>query len=114
EHEAAREAVFLADRLAAAGESRGGLIVNRVHFDGLGGHSAEQVRSDLAPDLGAGLAARVAANLADFDVLARRDSDTIARLSQTLGEHDPLLVPDLGDEVQDLAGLAAVAEHLFR
>jgi anion-transporting ArsA/GET3 family ATPase len=114
EHEAAREAVFLAERLAAAGMSRGGLIVNRVHFDGLGGHSAEQVRSDLAPDLGASLAARVAANLADFDVLARRDSDTIARLSERLGEHEPLLIPDLGNEVQDLAGLATVAEHLFR
>src|SRR5439155_23006911 len=114
EHEAAREAVFLSDRLAAAGMSRGGLIVNRVHFDGLDGHSAEQVRSDLAPELGASLAARVAANLADFDVLARRDSATIARLSEELQEHDPLLVPDLGEDVQDLAGLARVAEHLFR
>ena len=114
EHEAAREAVFLSDRLAAAGMSRGGLIVNRVHFDGLDGHSAEQVRSDLAPELGASLAARVAANLADFDVLARRDSATIARLSEELQEHAPLLVPDLGEDVQDLAGLARVAEHLFR
>lgn len=113
EHEAAREAVFLADRLAAAGMSRGGLIVNRVHFDGLGGHSAAQVKADLEPDLGASLAARVAANLADFDVLARRDSATIARLSATLEEPDPLLVPDLGEDVQDLAGLARVAGHLF-
>jgi hypothetical protein len=94
--------------------ARGGLIVNRVHFDGLDGHSAEEVSSTLAPALGASLAAKAAANLADFDVLKRRDSDTIARLSAQLGERDPLLVPDLGEEVQDLAGLAAVAEHLFR
>jgi anion-transporting ArsA/GET3 family ATPase len=114
EHEAAREAVFLAQRLAARGMARGGLIVNRVHFDGLEGHSAEELSSTLAPELGASLAAKAAANLADFDVLKRRDSDTIARLSAQLGERDPLLVPDLGEEVQDLAGLAAVAEYLFR
>jgi len=113
EHEAAREAVFLADRLRAAGMARGALIVNRVHFDGLGGHSRERVRSVLAPELGASLASRLAANLADFDVLARRDSATISRLSAQLEEPEPLLVPDLGEDVQDLAGLARVSAHLL-
>ncbi len=114
EPEPAREAVFLADRLAAAGMSRGGLIVNRVHFDGLGGRSAAQVQAHLAPPLGQSLAARLAANLADLDVLARRDRDTITRLSEQLGEAHPLLVPDLGEDVDDVAGLARVAGHLFR
>jgi anion-transporting ArsA/GET3 family ATPase len=113
EPEPAREATFLADKLSAAGMSRGGLIVNRVHFDGLGGYSAAQVQARLSPKLGAGLAARAAANLADFDVLARRDRNTIANLSERLDEPDPLLVPDLGHDIQDLAGLAEVAEHLF-
>jgi anion-transporting ArsA/GET3 family ATPase len=113
EPEPAREAVFLANRLAATGMSRGGLIVNRVHFDGLGGHSPEGVQALLAPRLGDGLAARVAANLADFDVLVQRDRDTIARLSRELEEPNPILVPHLDKDVQDLAGLARVAEYLL-
>ena len=114
EPEPAREAVFLADRLAAAGMSRGGLIINRVHFDGLGGRSAAAVQAELAADLGPSLAARLAANLSDFDVLARRDRHTIERLSEQLGEAHPLLIPDLGEDVNDVAALARVAEHLFR
>jgi len=112
EHEPAREAVFLADRLAARSMSRGGLIINRVHFDGLGGHSVEDVQALLTSALGDGLAARVAANLADFDVLAQRDRDTIACLSRKLSEPAPLLVPHLDGDIHDLAGLAFVAEHL--
>jgi anion-transporting ArsA/GET3 family ATPase len=113
EHEPAREAVFLADRLAAAGMSRGGLIVNRVHFDSLQGYATADVQARLSPQLGHNLAARLAANLADFDVLARRDQDTIAKLSQELQDADPLLVPDLGHDVADLDALARVARHLF-
>jgi anion-transporting ArsA/GET3 family ATPase len=113
EPEPAREAVFLANRLAATGMSRGGLIVNRVHFDGLGGNSPEEVQTLLAPGLGDGLAARVAANLADFDVLVERDRHTIGRLSRELEEPNPILVPHLDKDVQDLAGLARVAEYLL-
>jgi anion-transporting ArsA/GET3 family ATPase len=113
EPEPAREAVFLADTIAAAGMSCGGLIVNRVHFDGLGGHSEAQVQARLRGRLGANLAARMASNLADFDVLTRRDEHTISVLSRRLAEPRPLLVPDLGHDIGDLAGLAAVAEHLF-
>jgi anion-transporting ArsA/GET3 family ATPase len=112
EHEPAREAVFLADKLAARAMSRGGLIVNRVHFDGLGGHSVEHVQALLAPALGDGLAERTAENLADFDVLVQRDRDTIACLSRKLNEPEPLLVPHLDGDVSDLAGLALVAGHL--
>jgi anion-transporting ArsA/GET3 family ATPase len=113
EPEPAREAVFLAQRLSASDMSRGGLIVNRVHFDGLGEHSVEQVQQLLAPDLGDRLATRVAGNLADFDVLAQRDRATIDRLSQALPEAHPILVPHLDEDVRDLAGLDRLAEHLF-
>ncbi len=113
EPEPAREAEYLAERLAARDMSRGGLIVNRVHFDGLGDNSAEQVQELLAPDLGERLAKRVAGNLADFDVLVQRDSDTVARLSRELGERRPILVPHLDEDVRDLAGLARLSEHLF-
>lgn len=113
EPEPAHEAEFLAERLAERGMSRGGLIVNRVHFDGLGEHSVEQVQSLLAPDLGERLARRVAGNLADFDVLVQRDRETVARLSRELGEQEPILVPHLDEDVRDVAGLAQLAAHLF-
>ncbi len=113
EPEPAGEAVFLAARLAERGMSLSELIVNRVHRDGLGGHSAAEVAALLTPELGDRLAARVAANLADFDVLVQRDHETIARLASELQERDPILVPHFDEDIQDLAGLALVAEHLF-
>ena len=113
EPEPAAEAIFLADNLKARDMSRGELIVNRVHRDGLGGHSAEEVRTLLEPQLGERLAARVAHNLADFDVLVQRDSATISHLASELQEQNPILVPHFDHDIQDLAGLAVVAEHLF-
>jgi len=113
EHEPAQEAQFLAERLAARNMARGGLIVNRVHFDGLGESSAEQVQALLAPELGDRLARRVAGNLADFDVLVQRDRDTVAWLSRELAERQPILVPHLDEDVRDIAGLARLTEHLF-
>jgi anion-transporting ArsA/GET3 family ATPase len=113
EPEPAGEAVFLAHGLTARGMSRGELIVNRVHRDGLGRHSVDEVASLLTPQLGDRLAARVAHNLADFDVLVQRDHHTITRLAAQLEERNPILVPHFDEDVQDLAGLARVAEHLF-
>jgi anion-transporting ArsA/GET3 family ATPase len=113
ESEPATEAVFLAEKLSAAGMHDGELIINRVHSAGLGGHSEEQVRELLQPELGEQLAARVAANLADFDALVKRDEATISRLSGALSGRPAVLVPHLDEEVQDLLGLAQIAEHLF-
>ncbi len=113
EVEPAREARFLADRLAEADMSVGELIVNRVHSHGLHGLSTNEVSALLAPALGERLASRAAGNLADFDVLAQRDQETIALLSEALDEHPPILVPHLDEDVQDLLGLARIAEHLF-
>ncbi len=114
EPEPAREAIFFAEQLRAAGMARVALIVNRVHRDGLEGHSPAEVQALLAGELGERLAARVAGNLADFDVLARRDRATVERLAQTLGgDPAPILVPHLDGDVQDLAGLDFVARHLF-
>ncbi len=113
EPEPASEAEYLAQRLATRGMSRGGLIVNRVHFDGLGDSSTEDVQALLAPELGERLAKRVAGNLADFDVLVQRDRETVARLTRELGERSPILVPHLDEDVRDIAGLARLAEHLL-
>ncbi len=56
------------------------------------------------------LARRAAGNLADFDVLVSRDRDTIARLRRELDEPDPVIVPHLDEDIQDLAGLARIAD----
>jgi len=116
EPEPAREAGYLAQRLATASMQLDALIVNRVHTLGLHGRSAAALTEELSDQLGERLAARVAANLANFDVLAQRDSETIARLSS--GESAtampaPVLVPHLDEEIQDLLGLSRVAEHLL-
>jgi anion-transporting ArsA/GET3 family ATPase len=113
EHEPAREALFLAEQLRGERMKCDATIVNRVHLHGLGGHSAAEVEASLASDLGEALARRTAHNLADFDVLARRDRDTIAHLGRELEEQAPVIVPYLDEEIQDLAGLARIAEYLF-
>ena len=113
EHEPASEAEFLHTQLTREQMDFTGLIVNRFHDRGLDGHTSEQVAQMLSDELGVGLASRVADNLADFDVLARRDRESVTELSKLLGEQDPLLVPHLDGDVQDLGGLAVIAEHLF-
>jgi anion-transporting ArsA/GET3 family ATPase len=119
EPEPAREARFLIERLTASGMPLGELIVNRVHTYGLHGLERSAVAGLLAcpregaPALGRQLAARVAANLADFDVLAQRDRETVARLSASWGARQPTLVAQLDEDVQDLRGLARIAECLF-
>jgi anion-transporting ArsA/GET3 family ATPase len=113
EPEPAREASFLADQLAASEMEFGELVVNRVHEHGLEGHSSEDVAELLSGALGDALAGRVASNLADYDVLVRRDRETVARLSRTLPGRRAILVPQLDEDVQDLLVLGQIAEHLF-
>jgi anion-transporting ArsA/GET3 family ATPase len=113
EPEPAREARFLAEKLAAGGMTLGELIVNRVHEHGLEGHSSAETARLLTPALGTGLAGRVASNLADYDVLVQRDNDTIAGLSRMLADRDAILIPQLDEDVQDLLVLDKIAEHLF-
>jgi len=63
--------------------------------------------------LGADLAARVADNLHDYHVLARRDERNIARLSTEFGDRPLLLVPHFDDDVHDVDGLLRVHRYLF-
>jgi anion-transporting ArsA/GET3 family ATPase len=113
EPEPVRETVFFAEQLAAAEMELTALIVNRTHRDGLEGHTREGVQALLADELGERLAARVAENLAEFDVLARRDRASVERLERILEEPEPILVPHLDQDVHDLVGLDLIARHLF-
>lgn len=112
EREPSEEARFFYDRLAQEKIPFGALIVNRMHAPSLDGCTPEQARSVLEELLGPTLAAKVASNFADFEVLARRDLETLDELSDAVGE-EPVLVPELDGEVQDLAGLAKIADSLF-
>lgn len=112
ELEPAREAAFFHARLREAGMSFGALVVNRTHETGLNGISSDRARALLAERLEQGLADRLVDNLADLEALARHDRASVRLLADAIGERDPVLVPELDGDVQDLAGLARVAGHL--
>jgi anion-transporting ArsA/GET3 family ATPase len=114
ERESIEEATFFWRKLKAARMPFGGVIVNRVHHDVLGELDVAGVAAELEPELGPKLAARVAENLGDYHVLARRDRANIERLASQLGgEGRMILVPHLDDDIHDLDGLRAVLRYLW-
>jgi hypothetical protein len=73
----------------------------------------DDVADDLGALLGPKLGHRVAANFSDYRRIGERDRANVERLADEL-RRDPLIqVPLFDDDVHDLGGLAAVAEHLF-
>jgi anion-transporting ArsA/GET3 family ATPase len=113
EREPSRQAVELARELESKRMRRGAIVFNRVDRLGLRGHAAAEVREALAPLAGARLAARAAANLADFDVLATRDRDTIAEVTAQLGAERVHCVPHFNEDVRELVTLARVGADLL-
>jgi anion-transporting ArsA/GET3 family ATPase len=80
------------------------VVFNRVHSDRIAGSVAD-LRASLARHVDERLAARAADNLARFDVLARRDAETIARMREAL-DASLVLVPHFNQDVRDLQTLA--------
>ncbi len=115
EREPIDEAVYFQQRLAEAGMSLAGAIVNRVHADELGDTDVTVLPELLVAEAGlsAALARQVAAAFADEHALARRDAANVAHLAEQLGDRLPLLlVPLLDGDVHDVAGLVALHRHL--
>jgi anion-transporting ArsA/GET3 family ATPase len=110
EREPVAEAIFFREKLREARMPFGGLVVNRTHIldDELDGTGA----GELPPELGGALAAKVDASVADLRVRAARDAESIGDLAQRLGEADPIIVPRLEGDVQDIDGLLALYRHL--
>jgi anion-transporting ArsA/GET3 family ATPase len=109
------EAVYFHRKLVEAKLPFGGVVVNKVHYptDGAAGNGADleaalKKRLD-DPDL----AARVAANFADYQTLAERDARNIKRLSAELRTKATIRVPYLDVDVHDLGGLAEINRYLF-
>ena len=109
------EAVYFHRKLVEAKLPFGGVVVNKVHYP------SEHLRSDgedlrealsraLSDD---DLAARVAENFADYQVLAERDARNIEHLAAELRTSTVIRVPYLDEDVHDLRGLAAVNRYLF-
>jgi anion-transporting ArsA/GET3 family ATPase len=113
EHEPAREAEFLHSSLMRAGLPYGALVVNRLHEGELGERELEQLRALLDRRLDPRLGERVMRSVSEFEALVARDRETLERLSRALGEDSPVRIPELGEEVDDLAALAFVAERLL-
>ena len=107
------EAIWFAERLQTDGLPFAGVVVNRVHHDLLGNRAPHEVRRSLTRVLPPGLAVRVTENFRDYHVLAQRDDHNLARLARQLDESRLLLVPQLDDDVHDVAGLLRIHRYLF-
>jgi anion-transporting ArsA/GET3 family ATPase len=113
EREPVEEAIFFHGKLREAQMPFGGLVVNRVHPLARDRDGVDEAA--LAADLGGDekLARKLARTLAEFRVLAERDTAAIERLRRELDDPDPIVVPHLDGDVHDVDGLVAVHRHLF-
>jgi anion-transporting ArsA/GET3 family ATPase len=113
------EAVFFWRRLKEAKLPFGGVIVNKVHPDyGMKKVSAEQLRVELEGSFdgtrkAAELATKVAENYERYRMLAQRDRENMARLTDRLRDECVIEVPYLDEDVHDIGGLALVNRYLF-
>ncbi|HEY1511369.1 MAG TPA: ArsA-related P-loop ATPase [Solirubrobacteraceae bacterium] len=107
------EAIWFRQTLEQSKLPFAGVLVNRVHHDLLGDAEPDGVEATLTSRLGPELAAKVAANFADYHLLARRDRANIARLEAQLGDQPMLVVPHLDDDVHDVEGLLRIHRYLF-
>ena len=112
EREPVAEAIFFHGKLREAGMPFGGLIVNRVAVVDATIGDPVAVQAALRDELGDALAGKVAQSVADLQLLAARDAESIARLKIALDEPEPIVVPRLDGAVQDVAGLVALYRHL--
>jgi anion-transporting ArsA/GET3 family ATPase len=115
EREPVAEAIFFRGKLRDARLAFGGLIVNRVTVaDGGESRDPGAVRTALIGDgLDGAIAGKVADSVADLRRLAARDAQQIARLRDELDELEPIVVPRLDGEVQDIEGLLALRDALM-
>jgi anion-transporting ArsA/GET3 family ATPase len=107
--DAIEEAGWFHHRLLDSGLPFAGAVVNRVHpLAGADGGDPE-----LEPLLGEELARKVERNLEDYRRLAERDRENLELLRKRLKRKPLLPVPELDEDVHDLAGLARMNDHLF-
>ncbi len=108
-----QEAIFFRRRLAEAGMQFGGLIVNRQRVLARTRPAIDE--RALATDLGgdADLAARSLRALGDLRALARRDAASLRHLTAELDDKRPIVIPQMDQDISDMAGLLLVERYLF-
>jgi anion-transporting ArsA/GET3 family ATPase len=116
------EAIYFWRKLKEGKLPFGGIVVNKVHPDYMQIADDAGAIDDLLPELersldgtpgAAGLARKVAENFENYRVLAERDRENIALLSERLHEDCVLEVPYLDEDVHDISGLAHINRYLF-
>lgn len=107
------EAVYLHEKLVEGELPFGGLVVNRVHVAAGGEADEEAIEAALRDPLGDELAGRVLASYRDRHGLVERDAANIAALRERVGPVPLLTVPEMADEIHDLAGLLSLRPYLF-
>jgi anion-transporting ArsA/GET3 family ATPase len=107
------EAIWMRRMLEENGLPFAGVIVNRFHHDLLGDTELGELSDELAKGLRPELAARVAQNLVDYHLLARRDELGFERLAAELDGRPLLAVPQLDGDVHDIEGLLRIHRYLF-
>jgi anion-transporting ArsA/GET3 family ATPase len=111
--DAIEEAIWFRRTLSESDLPFAGVVVNRYHHDLGADDDPKTLSRELSTLLDKRLSARVAANYADYRVLAKRDAENVGRLKRELTDEPVLLVPHLDDDVHDLDGLLLVARYLF-
>ena len=112
------EAVYFHRKLIEAKMPFGGVIVNKVQYEGRLPDEAEAQLPELEDLLESAvgdpdLAARVAANFEAFRRLSERDRRNVEHLARELRTRAVIQVPYLDEDVHDLAGLMRVNRYLF-
>jgi hypothetical protein len=102
--------VFFRRRLRESRLPFGGAVVNRLNE---GPVEEADVEADVEALLGGKLGRKVARNFEDHRRLAEHDRAQVKRLARELRGEPLITVPLLDDDVHDVAGLAAINEHLF-
>ncbi len=127
EEQVLEDAEYLSTKMAELRVPLQGVVLNRVHHEfrpaGRGEHPAElgpedveQVAGVVARALGSrsDQARELAANFADYQVLARGESIRIEQFRAGLPRLVPLVaVPNFARDVHDLRALASMHAHLF-
>jgi anion-transporting ArsA/GET3 family ATPase len=125
------EAIYFWRKLKEGKLPFGGIVVNKVHPDFVRVQETADGRQERPPGApqddvvqelersfdgtpaAAELARKVAENFDNYRVLAERDRENIALLSERLHEDCVLEVPYLDEDVHDIGGLAHINRYLF-
>ena len=107
--DAMEDAAFFHHRLLDAGLPFAGIVANRVRRELPAGDVSDEVEELV----GEPLAAKVLATWEDERRLAARDRANLDRLRKRLRRSPMIEIPQLDEDVHDLAGLERVDEYLF-